>query len=63
MDSDKVLVMDAGQAVEFDHPFKLLQNTSGKFYNMVAQTGSAMMAKLISIAAISFREREAVNKM
>lgn len=54
MDSDKVLVMDAGQVAEFDHPFKLVQNTEGKFYKMLAQTGSTTMAELIEIASKSF---------
>lgn len=55
MDSDKVLVMDAGQVAEFDHPFKLVQNPDGKFYKMVAQTGAATMAELIKVAANSYK--------
>lgn len=39
MDSDKVLVMDDGSMVEFDHPHILLQNKNGFFYKMVEQTG------------------------
>lgn len=39
MDSDKVLVMDAGTVKEFDQPYKLLQNPDGIFYGMVQQTG------------------------
>ncbi|KAG5889084.1 hypothetical protein JTB14_004928 [Gonioctena quinquepunctata] len=38
MDSDKVLVMDSGQKVEFDHPHILLQNENGIFYSLVMQT-------------------------
>jgi len=38
MDSDKILVMDGGTAVEFDHPFRLLKNPNGYFYKMVKQS-------------------------
>lgn len=49
MDSDKVLVMDAGRVVEFGHPFELIQK-SGTFKSMVEQTGSGMSVTLIEIA-------------
>lgn len=55
MDSDKVLVMDAGRVVEFGHPHELLQNTeNGVFYELVQQTGRAMAENLISIAEESY---------
>lgn len=50
MDSDKVLVMDAGTMVEFDHPFNLLQDKQGMFYGMVQQTGKAMAEALLRIS-------------
>ncbi|CAG9836011.1 unnamed protein product [Diabrotica balteata] len=50
MDSDKVLVMDAGKAVEFDHPFTLLKNINGVFYSLVMQTGKTTAKHLIAIA-------------
>ncbi|KAJ8983672.1 hypothetical protein NQ317_003459 [Molorchus minor] len=50
MDSDKVLIMDAGQVAEFDHPHILLQNTEGVFSKLVYQTGKAMAENLTLIA-------------
>lgn len=50
MDSDRILVMDAGNVVEFDHPYLLLKNKSGIFYKMVEQTGSATADLLYNIA-------------
>lgn len=50
MDSDKVLVMDGGQVIEFDHPFALLQNQEGIFYKLVKETGSATSEHLFAIA-------------
>lgn len=54
MDSDKVLVMSAGEAVEFDVPHKLLQNPNGYFTSMVKETGANMENKLRQIALESF---------
>jgi len=51
MDSDKVLVMDAGKMVEFDHPHNLLKNKDGFLYKMVDQTGRATAELLHSVAA------------
>ncbi|VVC32361.1 ABC transporter type 1, transmembrane domain,ABC transporter-like,P-loop containing nucleoside triphosphate [Cinara cedri] len=50
MDSDKVLVMDTGTMVEFDHPYNLLRNKNGYLYKMVEQTGRATADWLHSIA-------------
>lgn len=46
MDSDKVLVMDAGRMVEYEHPHLLLQNSEGYFAKMVAETGPVMETQL-----------------
>lgn len=51
MDSDKVLVIDAGQIVEFDHPFNLLKNKDGVFSQLVEQTGRDTADLLQSVAA------------
>jgi ATP-binding cassette subfamily C (CFTR/MRP) protein 4 len=50
MDSDKILVMEAGRAAEFDHPHVLLQNTEGILYGLVRQTGKGMAENLMKIA-------------
>ena len=42
IDSDKVLVMDAGEVVEYDHPHILLQKSDGYFLKMVQQSGGAV---------------------
>ncbi|CAB0034969.1 unnamed protein product [Trichogramma brassicae] len=42
MDSNKVLVMDKGRLVEFDHPHILLQDKFGEFTSLVKETGDAM---------------------
>ncbi|CAH0557930.1 unnamed protein product [Brassicogethes aeneus] len=39
MDSDKVMVMDGGELVEFAHPHILLDNKKGMFYSLVSETG------------------------
>lgn len=49
IDSDKVLVMDAGTVKEFGHPYVLLEN-KGIFCEMVEQSGSAMANNLYQIA-------------
>ncbi|XP_054270037.1 probable multidrug resistance-associated protein lethal(2)03659 [Macrosteles quadrilineatus] len=57
MDSDKVLVMSAGTAVEFNHPHILLQNQEGVLYGMVEQTGKVTRDLLHNIAAASYRRK------
>ncbi|XP_060810578.1 ATP-binding cassette sub-family C member 4 isoform X2 [Amyelois transitella] len=50
MDSDRVMVMDSGRLVEFDHPYKLLTNPEGYFAKMVKETSDKMSAQLHDIA-------------
>lgn len=49
MDSDRVLVIDCGKAVEFDSPKELLKK-KGPFYEMVMSAGSNESSFLISLA-------------
>ncbi|KAJ8979913.1 hypothetical protein NQ317_005349, partial [Molorchus minor] len=58
MDSDKVLVMDAGSVVEFDHPHNLLQLPEGHFHKLVLQTESAMYLQLKDVALEAFMQKE-----
>jgi len=52
MDSNRVLVMDAGKIVEFDHPHCLLRHRENGFlYQMVEQTGQTTADLLHSVAA------------
>ncbi|XP_075236424.1 ATP-binding cassette sub-family C member 4-like [Lycorma delicatula] len=57
MDSDKVLVMDAGKAVEFDHPYNLLKDSDGYFFKLVQETGSIMSEQLAEIAKANYLKR------
>ncbi|XP_071820673.1 ATP-binding cassette sub-family C member 4-like isoform X2 [Apostichopus japonicus] len=50
MDSNKVMVLDGGQVVEFDHPYNLLQNSAGAFSNFVSQLGPTEAKRLRQVA-------------
>ncbi|KAJ8918369.1 hypothetical protein NQ315_008063 [Exocentrus adspersus] len=60
MDSDKVLVMDSGTMVEFDHPYILLQNQNSTFYKMVAESGKSMGDQLRKVARESYQRQHAL---
>ena len=61
MDSDKILVMDAGKVVEFDTPLTLLKKTDGHFYNLLKETGASSFNKLKRIAEEKKREIQALG--
>lgn len=52
IDADRVLVMDAGRAVEFDTPFTLLKAEQGPkiFQSMVRETGKGLYDQLVAQA-------------
>lgn len=52
MDSDRILVMDAGRCVEFAHPHELLEKEDDTriFYNMLKETGNATFDSLKKVA-------------
>jgi ABC-type multidrug transport system fused ATPase/permease subunit len=55
VDYDKILVMDAGKAVEYDHPHTLLSNHNSIFYSMCANSGE--LEALLSIAENAYAEK------
>lgn len=61
MDSDRILVMDAGNAVEFDHPHVLLSRPNSWLQKLVEQVGSETSAYLKSIAKKSYEKRHRVE--
>ncbi|EDV92547.1 ATP-binding cassette sub-family C member 4 [Drosophila grimshawi] len=57
MDSDRIIVMDAGIAVEFDAPHVLLQKSDGVLRNMVEATGGEADA-LRNVASDSYHKMQ-----
>ncbi|CAG9860600.1 unnamed protein product [Phyllotreta striolata] len=62
MDYDKILVLDAGQLIEFDHPHVLLQNPNGILTDMVRKTGPGVSDRLRDIAKENFMRQLMVEK-
>ena len=54
IDSDRIMVIDAGELVEFDHPAVLLQRSKSVFYDLVNETG--MFDVLLQQANSSFND-------
>lgn len=50
IDSDRILVMDAGQAVEFDSAHMLLQKQTGIYRSMVDALGTQESDRLKALA-------------
>ncbi|XP_030373817.1 probable multidrug resistance-associated protein lethal(2)03659 [Scaptodrosophila lebanonensis] len=51
MDSDKLIVMDAGQLVEFGSPYELLTQCESRiFHDMLMQTGQSTFDSLLKVA-------------
>jgi ATP-binding cassette subfamily C (CFTR/MRP) protein 4 len=57
IDMDRVLVMDAGRVLEFDHPYTLLRDITGAFHSMVKQTGPEFERILHSMAEKAYFQR------
>lgn len=54
MDSDRVIVMDKGEVVEFEHPYLLLSNPDSKFSSMVKETGDKLSKVLFEMAKTKY---------
>ncbi|KAF1544914.1 Multidrug resistance-associated protein 4, partial [Eudyptula minor] len=50
IDSDRIMVLDAGKLKEYGEPYILLQEQDGLFYKMVQQVGKTEAASLIETA-------------
>ncbi|CAL8127080.1 unnamed protein product [Orchesella dallaii] len=50
IDSDKILVLDAGSVKEYNDPYILLQDRSSALYSLVQQTGTATADALYKVA-------------
>ncbi|KAL6455854.1 hypothetical protein MHYP_G00357050 [Metynnis hypsauchen] len=61
IDSDRILVLDAGRIHDYDEPHVLLQNQDGIFYKMVQQTGKAEAASLKQLAKQAYMNRSRPN--
>ncbi|ORY95166.1 hypothetical protein BCR41DRAFT_375894 [Lobosporangium transversale] len=46
IECDKILVMEDGRVVEFDHATKLIENKDGYFYGLVNQSGQDAVTRL-----------------
>ena len=54
-------VLDAGEIIEFDEPYLLLQNIDGLFRKLVNQTGQQMETKLNLLAKESYFNKRIMN--
>ena len=55
-------MLDEGNIVELDHPYKLLQDKDGYFYKMVQQTGKEEHEHLLEIARGTYTAKHAEVK-
>ncbi|XP_035217642.1 multidrug resistance-associated protein 4-like isoform X2 [Stegodyphus dumicola] len=62
MDSDRVLVLDAGEVKEFDEPYTLLQNRNSLFSHMVQMTGPGMAQQLREVARVAHLKGTGMKK-
>lgn len=61
IDSDKILVMDAGQVSQFGDPSSLVDDKEGLFYSMIQATGKDSADNLIRIAKRSANIKSVEN--
>ncbi|XP_076004914.1 ATP-binding cassette sub-family C member 4-like isoform X1 [Genypterus blacodes] len=61
IDSDRILVLDAGSIHAYDEPYTLLQDQAGIFYKMVQQTGKQEAVALLEAAKQAYESRSRPN--
>uniref|UniRef100_A0A9J2Q188 Uncharacterized protein n=1 Tax=Ascaris lumbricoides TaxID=6252 RepID=A0A9J2Q188_ASCLU len=61
MDSDRVMVLENGRLIEFDHPHILLQREDGVFASLVAETGVQNSALLRRLAEACYQKKDKRN--
>ncbi|XP_041822001.1 ATP-binding cassette sub-family C member 4-like isoform X2 [Chelmon rostratus] len=61
IDSDRILVLDAGKIHAYDEPYTLLRDREGIFYQMVQQTGKQEAAALLELAKQAYNDRDHPN--
>uniref|UniRef100_A0A1B6DBN7 Multidrug resistance-associated protein lethal(2)03659 n=1 Tax=Clastoptera arizonana TaxID=38151 RepID=A0A1B6DBN7_9HEMI len=61
IDADKILVMENGSVVEFDHPYKLLCNSNSQLNKMVLKTGKATSETLYSMALMNYKTMSSLD--
>ncbi|CAL8283043.1 unnamed protein product [Gadus morhua 'NCC'] len=57
IDSDHIMVLDAGEIQAYDAPYTLLQDPEGIFYKMVQQTGQQEAEDLLASAKQAYENR------
>ncbi|CAL8129140.1 unnamed protein product [Orchesella dallaii] len=57
VECDKVLVLDKGRLIQFDHPHKLYQNRGGIFYSMSRSTGGGSHEQLMATAEKAYLKK------
>lgn len=61
-DCDAVLVMDAGQCVEYAPPHELLQREDSVFYGLCAASGALSELRIIAERAYNQQKNSLLNK-
>ncbi|XP_075538961.1 ATP-binding cassette subfamily C member 4-like isoform X1 [Dermacentor variabilis] len=57
MDSDRVIVLDAGRIIEFDEPYELMKNEFSQFTTMVQHAGASTARQLWKVACQAHAQR------
>lgn len=56
IESDKILVLDNGEIIEFDHPHLLLQNEKSIFRQMVEETGQNTLRLFEETCSVNYQK-------